>query len=294
MRPSELKTLQIVREYIDPGARVVGSGEAVILCPHPEHFDRNRSNCSINLKKQVWNCFSCGATGTLKTALKFFEVEGVSLPTVSPLYQEQVPEVILPEHILYAYEYHADPWIKDGFLEEVLDDNNIGYDIHNRRITIPLYNEFGELVGISGRATLEGQIPKYKIYKKELGKHYPFDYSPKTSNHLWRYHKIKDIDGPIIVTEGFKQAMWLVQAGYDKAVALCGSNMTEAQTRLLIKHNKPVLLFLDMDEAGRKGSKSSEIRLRESGLDVSIIDYEYRQPDAIPFEHLHIILKEYV
>ena len=293
MRKDALKTLSIVRQYIDPGARVVGNNEAVILCPHPDHFDRRRSNCSINLDKQVWHCFSCGESGSLKTALKYFNASGVSLPEMNPFALMEVEEeVILDDSLLGAYSYYADPWIDLGFSEEILDQHNIGYDIHNHRITIPLWNKDGELIAISGRATRRGQEPRYKIYKKELGKLYPYGYSPKTHNHLWRFHLAKHIDMPILIVEGFKAALWAVQAGYKKTVALCSANMTESQALLLIEHNKPVLLMLDNDEAGRKGTTSSEIRLHRAGLDVSVVDYDFPAPDDIPLEHLTELLRK--
>ena len=176
----------------------------------------------------------------------------------------------------------------------MLDYHSIGYDIHNHRITIPLWNSEGELIGISGRATRRGQEPRYKIYKKELGKFYPYGYSPKTHRHLWRFNFVKQEDGPIIIVEGFKAALWLVQAGYKKTVALCGSNMTESQMQLLIEHNKPVLLMLDNDQAGRKGCTSSEIRLQRAGLNVIVVDYDYPAPDDIPKEHLTELLTEVI
>ena len=97
---------------------------------------------------------------------------------------------------------------------------------------------------------------------------------------------------PILVVEGFKAALWAVQAGYKKTVALCSASMTESQALLLIEHNKPVLLMLDNDEAGRKGTTSSEIRLLRAGLDVSVVDYDFPAPDDIPLEHLTELLRK--
>jgi DNA primase len=292
MRKDALKTFSIIKQYIDPGATLAGDN-AWILCPHPDHFDRRRSNCSINLTRQVWNCFACGESGSLRKALKFFDMPGVTLPELSPLAYHEPEEIILDPAILGAYAYYADPWIDLGFSEALLDEHCIGYDIHNKRITIPMYTKDGELIAISGRATLEGQEPRYKIYKKELGKCYPYGYSPKTHSHLWRFDKCNHMDGPILIVEGFKAALWAVMAGYKKTVALCGASMTSSQAQLLIDHNKPVVLMLDNDEAGRKGTQSSGIRLSSAGLAISVVDYDFPAPDDIPLSYFHTLVEHH-
>lgn len=283
MRQDAAKVMSIVRTYLDPGASPVGDEEAIMICPNPDHADRRRSNCSINLKKQVWHCFACGDGGSISKALRYMNQYNVSLPTVLPVIpQEDEEDVIIDKRVLAAYEYYADPWIEAGFNEDLLDDHQIGYDIHNHRITIPLFNKDGELIGISGRATRRGQEPRYKVYKTELGKFAPYNYSPKTHSHLWRFNQCKQLDGPILVVEGFKAALWAVQCGYKKTVALCGATMTQQQARLLAEHNKPVILMLDQDDAGHKGTRNCGIKLCRAGLAVTVVDYGYPAPDDIP------------
>lgn len=291
MRRDSSKVFSIIRTHLDSGAVLSGTEEAIMLCPNPDHVDRNRSNCSVNLKKQVWHCFSCGDGGSLQKALRYVKAYSVSVPSVSPAnFEDAHEDVIIDKKVLTAYEYYADPWIDAGFSEDLLDDHCIGYDIHNHRITIPLYNKEGDLIGISGRATRRGQEPRYKIYKSELGKFAPYDYSPKTHSHLWRFNQCNQLDGPILVVEGFKAALWAVQCGYKKTVALCGASMTQHQAQLLIEHNKPVILMLDQDEAGRKGTRNCGIRLCRAGLSVSVVDYGYPAPDDIPSDDFLFII----
>jgi len=292
MRQDSSKVFSIVRTYLDSGATLSGNDEAIMLCPNPDHQDRRRSNCSINLRKQVWHCFSCGDGGSLHKALRYAKQYSVNVPSVSPMValEEQEEDVVLDKRLLAAYEYYADPWIEAGFNADLLDDHNIGYDIHNHRITIPLFNKDGDLIGISGRATRRGQEPRYKIYKSELGKFAPYDYSPKTHSHLWRFNQCNQLDGPILVVEGFKAALWAVQCGYKKTVALCGASMTQQQTRLLIAHDKPVILMLDSDEAGRRGTQNCGIRLCRAGLAVTVVDYGYPAPDDIPSDEFLYVL----
>jgi len=291
-----MKTLSIIKQHIDPGAEVIDDN-AWVLCPSPDHHDRRRTNCSMSLSKQIWNCFACGESGTLKKALTFFNATGVSLPEINQSIHStaQFRDFIIDPSILSAYGYYADPWIEKGFSEKVLDEHSIGYDIHNRRITIPLFDEDGGLIGISGRATLPHQEPRYLIYKRELGKAVPHGYSPKTRNHLWRFNQCKHIEGPILVVEGFKAALWATMAGYNKTVALCGSHMTRTQVQILIDHNRPIVLMLDKDEAGIKGTQSSVDRLSKSGLrtDIRIVDYAFPAPDDIPLDYFHTVVEPY-
>ena len=55
--------------------------------------------------------------------------------------------------------------------------------------------------------------------------------------------------------------MKVSQAGYPFVVALMGCTMSEEQERLLVAHADMVLLMLDGDEAGRKGTDDILLRL---------------------------------
>lgn len=49
------------------------NGEGLIHCRH--HSPDNHPSCSVNLKKQVFHCFSCGASGTLRELAEYTQIE---------------------------------------------------------------------------------------------------------------------------------------------------------------------------------------------------------------------------
>ena len=281
MRPSHAKVISTVRQFIDGGAQQQGD-ELLIICPNPDHDDRSRGSCHLNIAKQVWYCFACGAGGSVKAALRLRGHDGVELPTTVP----HMPEPERPQHnidpiVLSAYEYHAEPWIEAGFDEALLAAHRIGYDVHHRRITIPLYDRVGNLIGISGRATQPDQEPRYKVYKRELGDFVPYDYAPKIHNHLWRLHMIPDEYDELIICEGFKAALWVAQCGFENVVAICGASMTDAQADLVKDRKVSALLMLDNDQAGRSGASTSAIKLSRRGVSVKYVEYDAPAPDDL-------------
>lgn len=80
----------------------------------------------------------------------------------------------------------------------------------------------------------------------------------------------------IIVTEGFTDVMRLHQNGFRNSVAIMGSSLSREQMAMLtdpaINPTKRVTLFLDADEAGRKGRQEAA-RLLIHDAFVRYIDY---------------------
>ena len=73
----------------------------------------------------------------------------------------------------------------------------------------------------------------------------------------------------LIVVEGFKGAMWLVQNGFHNVVATMGKGVTQIQEGLLASMRVPIVIMFDADEAGRNGAESLGINLYRSGVSVS-------------------------
>ena len=88
----------------------------------------------------------------------------------------------------------------------------------------------------------------------------------KKSLELFNYHRAiasKD-EAPIVVVEGFFDAMKLHQAGYERVVALMGSSLSKTQEEMLCRLcevDERIILFFDGDEAGRKGQADAKERL---------------------------------
>ena len=285
--------------YIDPSPRKSGAENVFVRCPHPDHDDSSRENCSVSLTKSLFNCFACGAKGHLSHALRWrrapeFIINSVASARSASLLGKGLTKVArhLDEDLLYAYDHEPKEWVRQGFSPNVLSEHGVGYDHYHDRVTVPLRDISGNLVAIIGR-NLSGGRGKYKVYKSELGEFQPPNYQPHIHDHLWRAHLLEDTNtSPLIVVEGYKAALWLVQCGLVATVAIMGSQVTDAQADLLKALCNEVWLMLDMDEAGRRGQRLSAIKLYRRGLNVKCVHYErdVGQPDDMSLNEVHASL----
>jgi DNA primase len=94
---------------------------------------------------------------------------------------------------------------------------------------------------------------------------------------------------PFIVTEGFKACMWTWQSGYQDTVALVGSYLTAEHAELIARAVEgPVILFLDNNEAGVKGTRHAGNLLQAKGVDARVARYPdaREQPDGLTPEEV--------
>lgn len=223
-------------------------------------------------------------------------------------------DYILPEVILGVYEWMPMKLIEDGFNPILLQDMEIGFDRNNLRITYPLRDMYGNLAGFSGGATEPEQWPKYKVYqgkRKGLeGQWYNGDYGDwfdeqfpeyKCENHdfLWNYDRVytrlvemSDPSDTVYVVEGFKACLWMIQNGYPNTVALMGSYISDRQQQMLHRLGGNLVLCLDNDEAGRKGTvRVGELLWKPMYGRIKVMSYPegdiQTQPDDYEPDALH-------
>jgi DNA primase len=73
-------------------------------------------------------------------------------------------------------------------------------------------------------------------------------------------------------------------------VALMGCSMSEEQERLLVAHAEMVLLMLDGDEAGQKGTNEILLRLGRRVWTKTVCIPDGKQPDQLSIEELKKLL----
>jgi DNA primase len=232
--------------------------------------DRTKSRRQAALLIQDW--FGVGqeeapAPKTLAAAEVLTPVE-----VVTP--QPEPPEEIINPPLKFAFK-HLDmrhSYLTDrGLKEATIDAFGLGYHagkgIMQGRVVIPIHNEQGALVAYAGRTP--GDPPEGE------GK-YRFPPNFHKSLVLFNLHRAREYarEG-LIVVEGFFTVFEFFQRGRRNVVALMGSTMSAEQERLIVQTVGPkgrVLLALDNDEAGRKGSEdarnrlSSQVFVREMAL----------------------------
>ncbi len=120
-------------------------------------------------------------------------------------------------------------------------------DAFRARLLFPIFNESGEPVALGGRILPGSTDPaKYKNSSET-----PIYSKSKTLYGLnWAKNDIVHND-QVIVCEGYTDVIGFHQAGVPRAVATCGTALTEEHVRLLKRFAKRVVLAFDADAAGQ-------------------------------------------
>jgi DNA primase len=284
----DTEIMDLAQRYLDK-VKSSGSGELTAVCPFHTKADgspeRNPS-FYMSTTSGLFFCHSCKAKGNLR---HFLKAMGVSTPALRTQYghlldaaAKEAPsktdptrkrvvttEEPLPESLLGIFDKCPLDLIKEGFTEETLQEFDVGFDEQHMRITFPLRDLAGRLVGISGR-TVVGNPRRYKIYDSEYKAWgLPMRQVPKMGEILWNADRIYPEvyfgrDVPLVVVEGFKACMWLHQAGIKNVVALCGSYLKEGQQWLLEHLGGLVYIMLDNGDAGATGAQQCGAALSKS------------------------------
>jgi len=221
---------------------------------------------------------------------------------------------VLPDALLGVFDFAPVSLLEAGYPEELLYEHDIGFDKRFDRITFPVRDVFGNIVGISGRTVIPGVSPKYLFYsgmreidgrtvKGELGDWYPSYSNSDVRNHLYRGHLVydrvyKDNSGEaqIILVEGFKAALWMVKHGWLNTVATMGTKMTHAQERIIRKMGATVFVFTDNNDPGLEAAHRICRRLADSTFPVYRCYYpewcgEDAQPDDLSDQEIEEVLE---
>ena len=210
---------------------------------------------------------------------------------------------ILSETIVAAYNWCPTKLVNSGFQIPWLQHLQVGVDQNNWRVTYPVRDIYGNLAGMVGGAMLDTQIPKYKVYegkhKDYQGNVIPSDYGKwfdeeypgyefRNHDYLWNFDRVyprlffgKE-GGLIVLVEGFKACIWMLQNGYRSTVALMGTSLSNKQRQLLLRLNAQILLFLDNDEPGQSGTVKIGNKLQQAVPSVWVATYPNNNPKLQP------------
>lgn len=297
-----------------------------VRCPFHKGGRERTPSFYWNLDNGLFFCHTCKIAGGLPSFLKLAGLSRDDIDHIvknteySPLLKQLhnpfrrhrkinvlASNPVLPEQLLGMFDFHPNRMTTWGFSDDVICDYDIGYDIQRKRITFPIRDVYGRLVGISGRADSDMLSPRYLIYsEKELGDVVP-GYQLEKSHLLWNIHRIwaaqmsqSDTykwEPIIILVEGFKAALYMIQHGYTNTVALLGSSMSQVQRYILSVLGGDVFVFLDNDPAGLSGSLKiyRELRTHSSCRPHLVIypdGFEGAQPDSLEPKLIDHLLKE--
>lgn len=301
-------------------------------CPFHKGGTERHPSFWINRSTGHWGCFTCQESGG---GLKYLLRElGHSSTKIEAELDEAAKDAskaiklseakrkkkarasfkgvqILPESVLGVFDFLPVDLIEMGFTEEMLVMHDVGFDKRNNRITFPIRDAFGNVVGISGRSTLPGEVPKYLLYNGrridkdgeylgELGMWFPAYSNDGVRDHLWRSHLVyEDLMlgkwDQLILVEGYKAAMWMVMHGYYHVVAIMGTKMTPAQEKLIRRFGATVFVFTDNNDPGQEAATNWCQRLAVSSFPVYRVHYpsycdDSAQPDDLNNDELEAVL----
>lgn len=179
--------------------------------------------------------------------------------------------------------------VKSGLVLE----NERHYDRFRDRVMFPLYDEFGKVIGFSGR-----------VYKAQ-DKNSKYMNSPESDifikgKTLYNYHRAKEAvrqAGFVYINEGFMDVIAMHRAHHDNCIALMGTALTKDHLRMLKRMTRTIHLCLDGDMAGQAAAMKSSDLLTSQGFEVKIVLLpDGRDPDEIlsteGIEGLDAVLKD--
>jgi DNA primase len=284
----------------------------------PFHHESTEGAFYMSTETGLWICHGCQARGSLSMFLKEVNaparVRTTVMEQVGPSLRKRERPLLarkdqfknhmpLSEALLGIFDYCPVDLVEAGFDKQLLRKYEVGFDKDALRITFPIRNHLGVLMGIAGR-TVVGEKPRYKIYKEEdllrfSDRYKGYDFHKK--NFLWNYHNVYPFAfhgdlNVVYVVEGYKAALWMIQNGFPSTVALMGTYLSEMQRALLQRLAADIYVLLDNTELARKGEYDLGRRLR-AGNRVFVCSYPDdciggEQPDDLTTEELRTSINE--
>ncbi|MFV2002208.1 MAG: DNA primase, partial [Paracoccaceae bacterium] len=139
--------------------------------------------------------------------------------------------------------------IIDAGLAARPDDGGAPYDRFRDRIIFPIRDPRGRAIALGGRAMAANARAKY-LNSPETPL---FDKGRTLFNHQHARTAVGN-GAPLIVVEGYMDAIALAQSGFDGVVAPLGTAITEDQLRLLWRLGPEPIIALDGDIAGLRAA----------------------------------------
>ena len=149
-----------------------------------------------------------------------------------------------------------------------IDEGGRAYARFTNRITFPIFNQSGKIVGFGGR-TITNHPAKYinspqsKIFDKSRLL-YGFD---KARISISKMNKV-------IICEGYLDVIMLHQAGFTNAVATLGTALTSSHIPILIKSANEVIVAYDGDNAGINAAFKASTMLSTRGIKGGVVIFE--------------------
>lgn len=174
-------------------------------------------------------------------------------------------------------------WYNEGVGTNSQKLFEIGFDIDSERITIPIRDEIGNLVGIKGR-----------LLKDEKANHDKYLYlytCPKDMILFGLHQNYKHIkkSNEVIVVEAEKSVIKLNSLGYKNAVATGNKHISETQINKLLRLGVPITIAFDKDvtlKELKQITKSFEVPIRTVDINIVYDEMDFLKDKECPMDNV--------
>lgn len=160
------------------------------------------------------------------------------------------PNEVISENVLNNYvPFPSHDWIIEGISYKTQMLYGIGFDLESKRITIPMRNRFGKLIGVKGRILRDEDDDRKYLYL------HPFNNSQELFNFHYAHPYIL-MEKKVYIFEGEKSPMKMHDAGVYNSIAIGSSDITTIQADIIKQCGMDVKIILCYD----KDKKPKEVR----------------------------------
>lgn len=159
--------------------------------------------------------------------------------------------------------------------DKVLADTGLGFlnrrrrqqDFFRGRVLFPIFDPQDNPIGFGGRILPGIDGPKYL----NTGQTLLYDKTKVLYGLNWAKEPVVKAD-EVIICEGYTDVIGFADAGVPRAVATCGTSLTEEHVRILKRFARRVVLAFDPDAAGKAAAERVYAWERTHELEVAVAD----------------------
>ncbi len=172
----------------------------------------------------------------------------------------------------------ADLAIRAGLARPSRNRQGSAYDLFRGRVIVPIEDGRGRVVAFGGRI-----LPQYD--RDETPKYVNSPETPvyKKSSVLFGLPKARSAiqrRGRALIVEGYFDVISLHQAGFQEAIATCGTALTTEHLKALRPLTRAVVALFDADEAGQRAAERSLPLFVDAGIEARRLELgEAKDPD---------------
>ena len=262
--PDSNPTAVVIR-LLNNDALYVKDYELNISCDLIDYFIKQRRDSFKNVLNRIKNELGIDSIEVTPKRRGFFNNMYVDRFTkASPMAEV----TIYPESLLQNYNNIPNyRFFYDGISWETQTKFGIGFDVLTQRITIPIRNATGDLIGVKGRLNDE---------PKEYDPKYLYLINCPASQTLYGYYENYQylLDGTVIILESEKSVMQLDSMGYHNGVALGSNSLSTTQAKLINKLTpKRVIFALDNSLNLANTARDAKILLEHKNMQDYTIEF---------------------